>query len=508
MTRKILYNEWRRMRASILWTAAATTLLLAYASWQWLPPADCEMELAGMAIGLTFTWTVLLFRSFGSDAEEAAFLNGLPLAPGQIFRTRLMFRLAVLAAVTAIIWFVTEYPSNVRPLPVTLEAADWIAGGVLLCLALSAGLLLCVSSIPDGARKLLPVLFAGIPLILFSQLPAAAVFAVFSLNGFINMVALQVFCLLTFTGSRLWKARGTASSYGRALRLPLAFMLALPWLEFAAGSLYLQHQLNTRLRAAAESGTHLIPPEWADALNGLPSPANYEQIIAGLTDNPDSGKRRYLWREFQKLNFHLADKAEKQLAAGHYRDLLDTLRVKFSLFNWNNEIIFRCMEDNRAEAGFFRELLSLLIHSHHQRIPSELHASFHYRKLRPLQDVFHAGQPVSQVKLNRSFLLRPLRMSLQCGELDELATFRRLNIDQSSSKKELLFSGNAKLEQLEALVRIRLYQLENGVFPDEPPEDIRKLMHGMTYRKTPSGFRAESTRYNYFAAEYRRQADQ
>lgn len=503
----ILRNEWRRMRGGILWSAAFTAAVLAYAAIRWLPQLNCDTELAGAAATLLLIWIVVLFESFGSDKREMPFLNSVPVSPEQVFRVRLIFRLAILTVVTAAVWLVTEYPSNIKLATAVPVLSDWIFGGQILFFALLAGLLICVSFFQAGGGMLLTVLCLGMPLIALSQVPAMAVFAAFSFNHFAVWTALQAFLLLIFTGNRLWRAHCTGRLDGRALRLPLAVLLVLPWLEFAAGSAVLKNKLSSRFRAAAEAGTHVIPAEWADALNGPQNPVVYDRIIAGLRDQLGFENRGYLRNPLYKLNYYLIGKAEKQLNAGEYPEALETLRSKFFLFNWRNDIVLRCIE-SRGGPVFFRELLKILEDSHCCRTPPQHYAGFQYEKLqhlwRPANWLDPPDPLFPQMKLNRIFIIRPLLMQMQCEELDDLATFRKLNIDQSSREKENTAAENARLEQLEALVKIRLYQLENGEFPDQLPADIAGRLHGMTYRKTLSGFRVESTGYNYFAMEYSR----
>jgi len=279
MIKAIIYNEWRRLAASIMWLTLGTIVLWSV---YWLCKSSMSKSLAeifetGLLLFLPLLYALMLGAELFSrdiNRQTTGFLFSLPISPSRLFWTRYLANFLPVLALTAFntfLWVLVtgsiyEPLVNIWPL-ITLQ--------ILLLFNVHAMIILC-SVLGRGIGGTL----GGLGILVILLLQALIWPQIFPLgNAYYHMLFILgiIWLVLLALSWYLWAWRRAC---GRSLATPLIYLTAgyviITLLTYIVVWITAERSLQQTLREAAASGIPMtpvplnMPCPTAGAINAVP----------------------------------------------------------------------------------------------------------------------------------------------------------------------------------------------------------------------------------------------
>ncbi len=472
----ITYNEWRLLKASLI--VAVGVSVLAWLAVMAAVHFRTELSLSQFAADnlnqaafcvLTLMWVILMFESIGSDREQAAFLNGIPVSPAMVFGTRLIFRGVITGAACIACWNVFCPELNIH---------FWF--GTLSCLA---GILMVVSVC--GKPRWLTFFLAL--LLTFCQLPGVSFFICFS--GFYGWTlnCIQYMVLVVIFSGMVWRYRNHGRRIAPLVRWWVLIMIVLPWLEYSAARSFWAVRFSQAVARADRAGIRVFSEKSLDVFEyRSASRSFFGKILEEFAGLLELSFQEKLQKLEEKYGLTPGDVAIRMWGTGSLKILIPG----------NSDMTDEAYIDQMTKAMMLCDIDSIRRQLEHNLHKYPHRARLFVKFLKKYRNI----QPPNKYNLSAKILARPYEIldneeailsmnrvySLLSRPLYNKTKTLTLNalIDKKGKPYDLYFlSFSVTLELYITAFELQARRYESGgsEFPDELPADLARP--GLIYTK-------------------------
>ncbi len=472
----IFMLELRRMRLPLAVGAIVSALALGL---MYLVPMDQGLfQIAVLVCGILLPslWFILLFEPLADDREQLAFLGGLPVSLHRVFWLRILLRMVLLVATTALLWraigFVGNWGVSVAGGDRNRNTLESLFG---VWLGISGWLiLLSLLRARPKMPKRMPVVLAAAVLV---QILAVTFYAEINTVHYILLAGLQAFCLSVIAAWQFWRG----ACFNRRIGWWVAALLLLPVLQYGGVSAYWNTRAHIAVERAKAAGIMIFPEK----------PGSTAEVLQQFGYRPGADPvyhAGFNWRfqhELQQetMNYYWNDEFDKFFA---------NLEIEWFLFGFDPHgdtlsRICHTVQKKSNQLEWFRRMVEYLEKTRHRKMDNRLILSFNdYTYWDTSGTRYGAG---GWYLHGIGFLIQPGRAKIKTrvfeGTTEALRSKKGEQVPERKDNMKYSWITGWNTENVDGMIgilKLRIYQLEHGEFPKSLPPEIAGYFKNSSYQ--------------------------